>query len=453
MSSIPIPFGMPVELWQSLLVSGGDDAPRWILADWLEEHDFPERAELIRLQCHLARADDPDDRWQAERREDLLLFRHRATWASQEIPLRRWIRIDETLDRGLFTRVRLLDVQEGFREFAELAARWPIEELALDNPSGEPVPTRALAESAPLRCLRRLNCLRLTNDADIVPILESAQIAQLQGLTTFSLTRENANLHRILTAISQWRVADLTLTLDFSGFPVLNAVLRALANSQVQHLHFAGVALSEAMIYSLADSALVAGLQSLDLSDRAIRTIVLNRLLDSQSNWGLRQLDLSHNFIDANGATALAEARGLSYLESLNLSRNPLGVTGVTSLFDSPILAGLRQLTLSGTRIYPTTETPTDASFAEGLRLLNFSRAGLDATAISRLRQIAFPRLVTLILDRNPLGSEGVAEVFRWLPNLPNLRTLSLRDCMLPADFPPPTSHELGADPRLEIRI
>ena len=39
-----------------------DDAPRLVYADWLEEHDDPERAEFIRLQCRLENqaADAPE---------------------------------------------------------------------------------------------------------------------------------------------------------------------------------------------------------------------------------------------------------------------------------------------------------------------------------------------------------------------------------------------------------
>jgi uncharacterized protein (TIGR02996 family) len=37
-----------------------DDAPRLIYADWLDEHDQPERAEFIRVQCELARKDSPE---------------------------------------------------------------------------------------------------------------------------------------------------------------------------------------------------------------------------------------------------------------------------------------------------------------------------------------------------------------------------------------------------------
>ena len=32
-----------------------DDTPRLVYADWLEDHDLPERAEFIRVQCELAR--------------------------------------------------------------------------------------------------------------------------------------------------------------------------------------------------------------------------------------------------------------------------------------------------------------------------------------------------------------------------------------------------------------
>src|SRR5262245_37983065 len=41
-------------LLRSILESPDDDAPRLILADWLEEHGEPERAEFIRVQIEKA---------------------------------------------------------------------------------------------------------------------------------------------------------------------------------------------------------------------------------------------------------------------------------------------------------------------------------------------------------------------------------------------------------------
>jgi uncharacterized protein (TIGR02996 family) len=42
-------------LLRAILDDPDDDTPRLVFADWLEEHDEGARAELIRLQCHLAR--------------------------------------------------------------------------------------------------------------------------------------------------------------------------------------------------------------------------------------------------------------------------------------------------------------------------------------------------------------------------------------------------------------
>src|SRR5262249_54258369 len=51
-----------------------DDAPRLVLADWLEDHGRPEHAELIRVQCQLARLpeDDPGRTGLARRERELL---------------------------------------------------------------------------------------------------------------------------------------------------------------------------------------------------------------------------------------------------------------------------------------------------------------------------------------------------------------------------------------------
>jgi uncharacterized protein (TIGR02996 family) len=52
-----------------------DDSPRLIYADWLDEHNQPERAEFIRVQCELARVETPTLR---QRERDLLAKHHNA---------------------------------------------------------------------------------------------------------------------------------------------------------------------------------------------------------------------------------------------------------------------------------------------------------------------------------------------------------------------------------------
>ncbi|MCI0457645.1 MAG: TIGR02996 domain-containing protein [Gemmataceae bacterium] len=58
-----------------------DDAPRLVLADWLEEHGQPERAELIRVQCEVAsRSGGGPHRPELRLREFELLRQHGASW-------------------------------------------------------------------------------------------------------------------------------------------------------------------------------------------------------------------------------------------------------------------------------------------------------------------------------------------------------------------------------------
>jgi uncharacterized protein (TIGR02996 family) len=44
-----------IQLLRTIAENPGDDRPRLIMADWLEENGEPEHAELIRVQCELAK--------------------------------------------------------------------------------------------------------------------------------------------------------------------------------------------------------------------------------------------------------------------------------------------------------------------------------------------------------------------------------------------------------------
>src|SRR5262249_22464510 len=41
-------------LLRAIIANPDDDTPRLVYADWLQEHDDPERAEYIRVQCQIA---------------------------------------------------------------------------------------------------------------------------------------------------------------------------------------------------------------------------------------------------------------------------------------------------------------------------------------------------------------------------------------------------------------
>src|SRR5438132_8682054 len=57
-----------------------DDTHRLVFADWLDENDEPERAELIRVQCELARGVEGPRRLILRRRESELIEAHSPAW-------------------------------------------------------------------------------------------------------------------------------------------------------------------------------------------------------------------------------------------------------------------------------------------------------------------------------------------------------------------------------------
>src|SRR5271166_5057553 len=66
---------------RAILEDPDDDALRLVYADWLEEHDQPQRAEFVRLSCELTPLGFDDPRRQPlERRAARLLKAHRREW-------------------------------------------------------------------------------------------------------------------------------------------------------------------------------------------------------------------------------------------------------------------------------------------------------------------------------------------------------------------------------------
>lgn len=55
---------------RAIIAAPDDDVPRIVFADWLDEHGEKERAELIRLQCELAKLPEPEIKTMKVPRDD-----------------------------------------------------------------------------------------------------------------------------------------------------------------------------------------------------------------------------------------------------------------------------------------------------------------------------------------------------------------------------------------------
>jgi uncharacterized protein (TIGR02996 family) len=157
-------------LYRAILAHPDEDTPRLVYADWLDEHGDHDRAEFIRVQCRLARMNEWDDDYTADRiRATRLLHEHKPKWLERpaESDLNR---------RGLkaFARGFLSDARVGYRmteeEIRQRFARFPIATAFMVFTSEWPGPLFEPLTSPSLPHLRRIglgfhNTLRTATEA------------------------------------------------------------------------------------------------------------------------------------------------------------------------------------------------------------------------------------------------------------------------------------------------
>jgi uncharacterized protein (TIGR02996 family) len=216
-----------------------EDAPRLILADWLDDRNEPadhDRAELIRVQLELARMPERDRPWSPlQLRQAQLLAQHENAWLA---PIRELADSWEW-DRGLL-RLETVPAKLLLRLTATEAGAW-IEGVCLDGITGAQL--SRLANSA---ALTGVTALELRNPRN----LDLQHIKALLAAPWLLKLRE-------LTVRAQRRIAYDSLALLFANDHLSN--LTRLTLSSVR-LTAKGAAL-------LASSEQLANLVALELGD------------------------------------------------------------------------------------------------------------------------------------------------------------------------------------------
>ena len=165
-------------LLRAIAAAPDDDAPRLVYADWLDEHDRPDPAELIRIQCELARPEG------TRGRRTRLRFRERDLLKVAELEWK----------KGIGKNCKGVEFRRGFVEYIAapsvvLAANGPaifgpglVGEVRVVETSIPPPVVQNLAALAGVRTVH-LDCVNLRNAQ--LPALAAAD--RLRGLAVLDL--------------------------------------------------------------------------------------------------------------------------------------------------------------------------------------------------------------------------------------------------------------------------
>jgi uncharacterized protein (TIGR02996 family) len=397
--------------------SPDDDVPRLVYADWLDEHGDEAdraRAELIRVECELARLDKDEPRFaELTQRRDNLHQAHEGEWQG---PLREALNVggEEQFGYAVFQRgfIDKLSLQPARRSFladiAPILSRHPIRRLVFGTRStlSEGDILAAVIERTELCCLTDLcsfvggGLLPVSLAFRFVTALHLARLRDLYIGSPFALDAFLVLLDGpLLDGLTRLAVR----VPDDSAQRALRLLLDHPRSRRLEALDLACWRLGDRGVERLAESPNLAGLRELHLAYNGLTDRSIDVLASSLLG-RLAHLDVSSNDLHSpDTLRRLGASPSLAKLPSLDLNSNEIQDVGFAAFLESPYLSGLRALTLSFNAL-----TSTSAQLLASCPLL------------AELRE--------LDLNDNPLGDEGAAALASS-PYLGKVRQLGLLAC------------------------
>jgi uncharacterized protein (TIGR02996 family) len=299
-----------------------DDTPRLVYADWLDEHDQPERAEFIRVQCEMARLprDDPR-RLVLQAREGQLKRRHAEEWLG---PLRQ--RSDNWhFERGLaHLRVSARTFFTPNVSQAEAAAWRVVAGLTLWEVRPEDLVRLAgYPHRLPLTGLS-VPPATLLEEGAVERLAGCAQLGHLAELRLAGNGVGPAGARALAASPHLGRLSRLWVRAGALGDEGAVALASWPHLGRLTHLLLLGNGIGPAGVVALAASPALGALEDLDLDTNAVGDEGARALASSPTLANLRELDLRGTGVGDAGAEALASSPNLGRLEYLHLYRNPI---------------------------------------------------------------------------------------------------------------------------------
>jgi uncharacterized protein (TIGR02996 family) len=381
-----------------------DDTPRLVLADWLDDHGDPARAEFVRLQCRLARLPEGDPEEPALRRlERELLASGRSTWLPR------------------FGRDHLPYGWHGGEFERGLAAVQPSGTDFLTGPAAAPPEWawtyRATFYSLPARQSEAL--------------LRSPALATLNELRLVSCQASDKDIQYL----AHEGAVDRLRSLEIPGFSLTRHALTALATGEklegLEHLKLDGLG-SGRDLEVLAQGELLGRLRSLALTHHSVEPIGFRRFVTAAGWSRLTRLDISDTRLEEESLVELIRSPSLSSLRELRLGWwGEFHLGSARALVRAPLAQHLESLSLrnpfaSADHVNHFSEWPRGK-----LHRLEITAGELNPGAMLALAQApGFADLTALHLNGCWTSEEAIGALARW-PCLTGLSSLDLGRTLL----------------------
>ena len=302
-------------LLHAIYANPDDDTPRLVYADWLDEHDQPERAEFIRVECEEARTDHSSPAYLPllQRASDLF-ERYRRRWFK---PLVGGDLVDHVLTSRGFVDTVVLSPDD-FADHAD-----------------------TITTCAPL-----LRELHINTGGDWRAFFAEPLLSRIRALT---FADEVFELDAAEELAECEYVSEL-VELELNNQPLGYAGIAAVAAAQLTALKKLAVATST--IGDDGAEELFAGkafgnLRELDMCENMLTGEACHALAAATSFGRLERLILCDNDITGDGIAALADAPHLRNLQILNLYANPIGPEGGRAILASRNWGNLIELNVT----------------------------------------------------------------------------------------------------------
>ncbi len=342
-----------------ILEQPGDDAPRLVFADWLEEQRDP-RGEFIRLQCALAKSADAASQKKLRQREQSLLKEHGKRWSQSYSGI-----AERCSFRRGFVEGITVSTEKFLKHAHELFDWAPLRRIRLTQMKAAQIDSLA-SEPALDQIVEFDLTANDLQDAGIDRLLHTSQFRNLKSLNVSVNGLTDRGLSSIVncSGMKNLRVLDLShnhirnprrcaelssLTeLDLGHNECSAETLRDACGPKLARLTIAGNPLGDQQSSLIVNHLLaqVACHGELNLGNCDLGLGFISELARSPKRKGLSALKLDSNFVGDEGIIRLAQSDGWNRLVQLSLAANGITDRGAAALASSELFPQLTYIDL-----------------------------------------------------------------------------------------------------------